>query len=264
MAEKKQRCRLGPCAHDGTFQAEFHGVSPAGIRFSLMNLDGSSYAAPGGSVSAGAEFRWQVHCDYPGMPLEGTYTLALSREMVSLAACSHKSFRFALYDEAGELLAIQKVSSSGLDVNRAEDYPDPDRAQAFIYGRDGPALRQSHESSETEAPRPPEKTEAAEKTAAAERTASGENTEAASTPSAPEYSAPRVPPEKVSAAIPEGVSGIAPEAAFRPPELEEPYERTLRTGGYKEPSALSFISFFDLAILVIVLFLVALVIFSVT
>ena len=109
-----------------------------------------------------------------------------------------------------------------------------------------------------------EKTEAAEKTAAAERTASGENTEAASTPSAPEYSAPRVPPEKVSAAIPEGVSGIAPEAAFRPPELEEPYERTLRTGGYKEPSALSFISFFDLAILVIVLFLVALVIFSVT
>ena len=62
----------------------------------------------------------------------------------------------------------------------------------------------------------------------------------------------------------EGVSGIAPEAAFRPPELEEPYERTLRTGGYKEPSALSFISFFDLAILVIVLFLVALVIFSVT
>jgi hypothetical protein len=56
-----------------------------------------------------------------------------------------------------------------------------------------------------------------------------------------------------------------PEKALvsRPPAPEEPYERTLRTGGYKEPSALSFISFFDLAILAIVLFLVALVIYSV-
>ena len=244
MAEKK-RCRLGPCSHDGTFEAEFHGVSPAGISFSLMNLDGSSYVASGGSVTAGSEFRWQAHCDYPGMPLEGIYILELSREMVSLAACSHKSFRFALYDESGQLLAIQKVSSSGLDVNRAEDYPDPERAQAFIYGRDGTGNRSPRE-------------------APAENPAAPEKTDAENPAPAPEDSAPLAPPDnapgKGAEKVPEGVPGTAPAAVSRPPE---PYERTFRTGGYKEPSALSFISFFDLAILVIVLFLVALVIYSV-
>lgn len=257
MAEKKRRCRLGPCSHDGTFEAEFYGVSPAGISFSLMNLDGSSYVAPGGSVTAGSEFRWQAHCDYPGMPLEGIYILELSREMASLAACSHKSFRFALYDESGQLLAIQKVSSSGLDVNRAEDYPDPERAQAFIYGRDGTGNRSPREAP-AENPASPEKTESEE------RTASGEKTDAENPAPAPEDSAPLAPPDnapgKGAEKVPEGVPGTAPAAVSRPPE---PYERTLRTGGYKEPSALSFISFFDLAILAIVLFLVALVIYSV-
>ena len=257
MAEKK-RCRLGPCSHDGTFQAEFHGISPAGISFSLMNLDGSSYVAPGGSVTAGSEFRWQAHCDYPGMPLEGTYILELSREMVSLAACSHKSFRFALYDESGDLLAIQKVSSSGLDVNRAEDYPDPDRAQAFIYGRDGPA--KPHRESPADIPRPQEETESPEITAEA-KTDSGEKTESEENKESKEN-------RKTANSVPPALDDSAPREAekppvSRPPAPEEPYERTLRTGGYKEPSALSFISFFDLAILVIVLFLVALVIYSV-
>ena len=261
MAEKK-RCRLGPCSHDGTFEAEFYGVSPAGISFSLMNLDGSSYVAPGGSVTAGSEYRWQAHCDYPGMPLEGAYILELSREMVSLAACSHKSFRFALYDESGGLLAIQKVSSSGLDVNRAEDYPDPDRAQAFIYGRDGPL--KPHRESQADIPRPRDETESPEITAAEAKTDSEEKTESEGNRKAENRKTENdVPPARDASVPREPLKEPEKAPVSRPPAPEEPYERTLRTGGYKEPSALSFISFFDLAILAIVLFLVALVIYSV-
>ena len=61
MAEaKNRRCRLGLASSDGRFPAEFYGVSPEGLTFSLMSLGGSSYIGPGGNVNRGEEFRWKI------------------------------------------------------------------------------------------------------------------------------------------------------------------------------------------------------------
>ena len=245
---KKKPCRLGLVSHDGSFPAEFHGVSPEGLWFSVMSLGGNSYIGPGGSVNCGDEFRWRIHCDYPGRPLEGHYVLELSREMVSLAACSHKSFQIRIYDAGGTLLERQKLSHADLDVNRTETFPDPDRAQAFITG-DGSG-RISREP-------PPED---AGKPEVSEKQSGDVPAEAPDTP--PKAVVPEVTGEIISEARP-------PEDAppVKPPEIPEPvppapdsrpdtknvsgerFERTFRTGGYREPRGCSPLSYYYLVVL---------------
>ncbi|WP_019001642.1 hypothetical protein [Succinimonas amylolytica] len=263
MAEaKNRRCRLGLASSDGRFPAEFYGVSPEGLTFSLMSLGGSSYIGPGGNVNRGEEFRWKIHCDYPGRPLQGRYVFELSREMVSLAACSHKSFQLRIYDAGGVLLALQKLSPADLDVNRTETFPGPERAQAFITG-DGSG-NMSRKDVPEERREPEDSGSLPEESAAG----SGEAQPQAPVPevsdkeSIPGDDPAETLPGDLPLEIPETVSPVPVSRKRSETDSGERFVRSFRTGGYQESRGCSLLSFYYLAVLAAVTALAVAVVLS--